>query len=101
MEEIYEIKLLDKDYEVKVACANAIDKFLIANGYFILASADGRRVASLMVNIGDVSASIWEVGTDGIYRNKMDINITLENKVQITKMMPDGSERRTDIDIVL
>jgi len=100
MEEIYEVQLIDKSYKIKVACSNMIDKILINTSWFISNTSDGKRIASL-VAMGDITASIWEAGEDGIYRNKMDINITLENKIQITKMMPNGEERRTDIDIVI
>lgn len=100
MEEIHEIQLVNKDYKIKIACSNMIDKILINTSWFVSNTSDDKRIASLTA-MGDTTVSIWEAGDDGVYRNKMDINITLENKIQITKIMPDGSERRSDVDIVI
>ena len=99
-EKIYEVKLLDRDYAIKVICSNLADQIFIENGRFISVNPNCKRVVSLAVILGLVTTSIWVVGGDGFYHNQMDVNITSDNKVHIAKIMPDYSERRVVVDVV-
>lgn len=101
MEEIHEVQLINKDYnKIKVACCNEIDNMLLCTSWFVLNTSNDKRVAAI-ATMGDTTVSIWESGEDGIYRNKMDINITLENKIMISKMSPKGKEDLILVDIVI
>jgi len=108
-EEIKEIDLLgspDFATVVKVAHYNAIDRLIATDSTFTFAGntvnqLKPERIIGVMNSIGSYVISIWELSEDGVYRLKTDIETTAEGKFSLTKRMPDGSERRVDLSIVL
>ena len=106
-EEICTITLLGNEIKkIKVAHTNSVDKLIIDNSNFVCAENEGMlgrpdTIVSFMKSIGDNVVCLWELSNNDVYRLKIDICVSKEYKLSITKRSPDGSVRRTDLTIVL
>jgi len=107
-EEIREVVLIGykKNERVKLAYSNAIERSMINNSNFVMAGNENNdlkpaKIVGLMNSIGGYAIGVWELSNeDGVYRMKVDVEISSNYFFCISRIMPDGSERRTDVSIV-
>lgn len=108
-EQVHTVSLLlgeGNTREIKMGYNNQIDLLAITKSNFTISpfvspTSKHERIVGISDNSGEPLITVWNLGDDDIYRSEYDIDIKNDKGLIITKMMPDGSERRVDLNIVL